>query len=85
MAKVLNCSLEVREFELQSRYYVDIGTYTLGKSMNLLTEPLLWVKLYPFSKDGFGIKITYKNRYMIKQRNQTLHIYNLNVHRANIP
>ena len=33
MAKVLDCSLEVSEFELQSRYYVHFRINTLGKGI----------------------------------------------------
>ena len=35
MTKVLNCSLGVPEFELQSHYYVYFRTDTLEKGMNL--------------------------------------------------
>ena len=34
MANVMNCSIEVSEFESQLRYYVNFQTYTLGKGMN---------------------------------------------------
>ena len=34
MAKVLDFSLEVNEFELQSRYFIHFQIYTLGKDMN---------------------------------------------------
>ena len=37
MAKIMDCNLEVNEFELQSRYYV-----LFGKFMNFLIQ--LWVK-----------------------------------------
>ena len=33
-AKVVNSSLEVRKFELQSCYYVHFQTNTIGKGMN---------------------------------------------------
>ena len=36
MAKVLDSSLKVSEFELQSYYYVHFQTNTLGKGMNPL-------------------------------------------------
>ena len=41
MAKVLNCSLEVIEFELQSHYYAHFLTNTLGKGMKLLIPPAM--------------------------------------------
>ena len=34
MVKVMVCEIEVREFELQSRYYVHFRANTLGKWMN---------------------------------------------------
>ena len=43
-ANVLDCVLEVSEFEPQSRYYVHIQTNTLGKGMNLLIHPQIWIK-----------------------------------------
>ena len=36
MVKMLDCSLEVSEFEFQLRYYVDFQPYTFGKDMNSL-------------------------------------------------
>ena len=36
MAKLLDCGFEVCEFELQSHYYVNSSTNTLGKVMNFL-------------------------------------------------
>ena len=47
MTKVLDYSLEVNEFELQSHNYIHFWTNTLGKSMNILIYEL---------KDTFGIK-----------------------------
>ena len=41
MAKVFNCDLVVREFELQSWCYVYFQTNTLGESMNPLSSPRL--------------------------------------------
>ena len=41
MAKVLDCSLEVSEFELQSGYYVLFQTNTLWTGMNPLTPPAM--------------------------------------------
>ena len=35
MAEVLDCDLEVNEFEIQSRYNVHYQTYALGKNTNL--------------------------------------------------
>ena len=34
MAKVIDCSVEVSEIELQSRHYVNFRTSTLRKNMN---------------------------------------------------
>ena len=34
MFKALDCGTVVREFKLQSRYYVYLRTNTLGKGMN---------------------------------------------------
>ena len=34
MAKVLDCGLDVSEFELQSQYYVHFRTNTLGKGIS---------------------------------------------------
>ena len=39
MTKVLDYDLEVSEFELQSRYYIQ--AYTLGKGMNPLIPPAI--------------------------------------------
>ena len=36
MVNVLDCSLEVCKFKLQSRYYVHIRSNTLGKSMKFI-------------------------------------------------
>ena len=35
MVKVMDCGIVVREFVLQSRYYVHFRANTLGKGMNL--------------------------------------------------
>ena len=40
MVKAMNCGIVVREFVLQSRYYVHFRANTLGKGMNLLILPL---------------------------------------------
>ena len=42
-AKVLDCSLKVTGFELQSCYYVHFPTYTHGKDMNLFNPLQLWL------------------------------------------
>ena len=39
MVKAMNCGIVVREFVLQSRYYVHFRTNTLGKGMNHLILP----------------------------------------------
>ena len=41
MIKVMDCGIVVREFVLQSRYYVDFRTNTLGKSMKPLILPAM--------------------------------------------
>ena len=43
MVKVMNSGILVREFVLQSRYYVHFRANTLGKGVNPLI-PQLWVK-----------------------------------------
>ena len=40
MVKAMDCGLVVREFVVQSRYYVHFRTNTLGKGMNLLILPV---------------------------------------------
>ena len=40
MAKMLDCSLQVSEFEFQLRFYVHFRTYTIEKSVNLLISQL---------------------------------------------
>ena len=39
MVKAMNCGIVVREFVLQSRYYVHFRPNTLGKGMNPLILP----------------------------------------------
>ena len=39
MVKAMNCGIVVREFVLQSRYYVHFRANTLGKGMNPLYSP----------------------------------------------
>ena len=47
---MLNCSLEVNEFELQSRCYIYFRTNTLEKVWNLHQNPLTKVDM-PFNKE----------------------------------
>ena len=60
MVKVLDCSLEVSEFEHKSRYYVHFQTNNLSKDMNPLnTRPVMTKTeslLFFFYNEGFGIK-----------------------------
>ena len=59
MAKVLDCGPRVSEFTLQSRYYVNFQTNTLGKGMNSFIPPPamgLIVSLLFFCKVSFGIR-----------------------------
>ena len=41
MVNVLDCEIVVREFELQSHYYVHFRANTLGKGMNPLILPAM--------------------------------------------
>ena len=41
MVKAMDCGIVVREFVLQSHYYVHFQANTLGKSMNLLILPAM--------------------------------------------
>ena len=41
MVKAMDCGIVVREFVLQSRYYVHFRTNTLGKGMNPLILPAM--------------------------------------------
>ena len=41
MVKTMDCGIEVREFILQSRYYVHFRANTLGKGMNPLILPAM--------------------------------------------
>ena len=43
MVKATHCGIVVREFVLQSRYYVHFRANTLGKGMNPLFSLQLWV------------------------------------------
>ena len=58
MVKAMDCGIVVREFVLQSRYYVHFRANTLGKGMNPLILPAIGqiVPLLFFSKNSFGIK-----------------------------
>ena len=42
ISKVLDCGLDVREFQLRSRYYVPVGTNILRKGINPFI-PQLWL------------------------------------------
>ena len=52
VANVLNCEIEVSEFEPQSRYFIHVLTNTLEKNMN---SPAIIEQLLFFNKDDFGI------------------------------
>ena len=41
IVKAMDCGIVVREFELQSRYYVHFRTNTLGKGMSPLILPAM--------------------------------------------
>ena len=41
MVKAMDCGIVVREFKLQSRYYVHFQANTLGKGMNPLILPAM--------------------------------------------
>ena len=58
MVKAMDCGILVREFVLQSHYYVHFRANTLGKGMNPLILPAMgWiVPLLFFLENGFGIK-----------------------------
>ena len=58
MVKAMDCGIVVREFVLQSRYYVHFRANTLGKGMNPLILPSMGkiVPLLFFLENGFGIK-----------------------------
>ena len=58
MVKAVDCGIVVREFVLQSRYYVHFRANTLGKGKNPLILPAM-VKIVPLLfllENGFGIK-----------------------------
>ena len=50
MAKILDCSFEVDQFQLQSCNYIQFRTNTLGKSINVLSSKL------SHNKDGVVFK-----------------------------
>ena len=60
MVKELDCGIVVREFELQSRYYVHFRTNSLGKSVNPIYLPSYGlsstITILLNRKDSFGIK-----------------------------
>ena len=58
MVKAMDCGIVVREFVLQSRYYVLFRANTLRKGMNPLILPAMdeIVPLLFFYENGFGIK-----------------------------
>ena len=59
MSKVLDCHLEVIEYELQSHYGVHFRTNTLGKGTNSPPYPprlVVKISLLFFYKAGFGVK-----------------------------
>ena len=62
MAKVLDCSLEVNEFDLKSHYYIHFQINPLQKDMNPLIPPVMSqiVSMLFFNMDGFGIKYPMK-------------------------
>ena len=58
VVKAIDCGIVVREFVLQSRYYVHFRANTLGKGMNPLILPAMdyIVPLLFFYENGFGIE-----------------------------
>ena len=44
VANVLDCNIVINEFELQSCYYIDFRTNTLGKDINSL-KGCIWLKI----------------------------------------
>ena len=57
MVKAMDYGIVVREFVLQSRYYVNFRANTLGKGMHPLILPVMdqIVPLLFFKENGFGI------------------------------
>ena len=67
MVNVLDCGIDLSEFELQSRYYILFWTNTLEKGMKLLI-PQLWIKSYHcFSYTRMVLVLN--NLFAIKQGN----------------
>ena len=61
MVKSLDSRIVVREFELQSRYYIHFRTNILGKGMNPFILPAMgWTTTVFLKKNAFGIKIPEK-------------------------
>ena len=58
MANMLDCNIEINEFEPQLHYCIHFQINTFGKGMNLLIPPAMGsvVLLLFFYKDGFDIK-----------------------------
>ena len=57
MPQVMDCGFEVWEFELQSRYYIHIRIYHLGKGIDLpISQAMSLIISLLFYKDGFGIE-----------------------------
>ena len=58
MTKVLDCGLEISEFECYLQYYVHFQNKTHGKGMKPLILPAMGsiISVLFFYKDGFGMK-----------------------------
>ena len=58
MTKVVDSSLNLSEFELQSLYYIHFRTITHEKSMNPIIPPAMCeiISLHFFYKNWFGIE-----------------------------
>ena len=69
----MDCEIVVREFVLQSRYYVHFRANTLGKGMDpLIFQAMGWiVPLLFILEEWLWHKITYKGCYAIKQWNKS--------------
>ena len=71
--KVMNCRLEVSEFEFQSRYYIHFRTNTLWKGMNPFTPPPIYMlnsTITVLLQGWLRHQITHEDWYAIKRRNQ---------------
>ena len=52
VGNVLDCDIVVREFELQSRYYIHNRVYTYGEDMNNFIPPVIgWITSQMSFKD----------------------------------